>query len=115
MKYSGALIRNEGAPVASLYHTEARRTPPIHSTSRLSKTCSERCSRFVCPCSAWMSTTLAPSFWSAFGSAPATSPRPPVLAKGTASDERIATRRLFSDTAPPQEKRKNRTGLLRLG
>src|ERR1051325_2407890 len=48
-----------------------------------------------------MSATSTPTPASAFGSAPATSPSPPVLANGTASEDSIATRTdPFNDRAP---------------
>src|SRR5919201_4802562 len=54
-----------------------------------------------------MSTTSTPSSASALGGAPATSPSPPVLAKGTASDDRKATRNeaLHPHRAPGEAKR----------
>src|ERR671935_774157 len=54
-----------------------------------------------------MSATSTPSSASALGSAPATSPSPPVLAKGTASDDRKATRNeaLHPHRAPGEAKR----------
>src|ERR671921_2364582 len=48
-----------------------------------------------------------PSPTSAFGSAPATSPSPPVLAKGTASDERNATRTYPLNHTAPHERRES--------